>query len=112
MPGSNGFAGGTFAPLAFTAGHTYFIGALNIMGFDGMISTSPSAIHLPEAFDSGDGQFETACTGCPSSTRAILEFVNTSVPSVPEPASIWLMIVVIAGYVAISLKRSTTKLAR
>ncbi len=107
VPGSNGFAGGTFAPLAFTAGHTYFIGVLNVMGFDGMTSASPSAIQLPEAFDTGDGLFGTPCTGCPSSTKAILEFVNTS--DVPEPASILL---VIAGCAAIGLKRLSRKLAR
>ena len=106
VPGSNGFAGGTFAPLAFTAGHTYFIGALNIMGFDGMVSTNPSAVHLPEAFDDGSMMFEAQCPSCPSSTRAILEFVDTS--SVPEPASIWL---VIAGCAAISLKRPARKRA-
>ena len=91
IPGSNGFAGGTFAPLAFVDGHTYFIGALNVQGFDGMTSTSPSAALLPVAFDIGDMMFETPCP-CPSSGRAIMEFIS-STANVPEPTSLSLLLI-------------------
>jgi len=87
---SVGFTGGTFAPLTFVAGNSYFIGALGILNFDGMTSTDGSAVLLPEYSDSGSGNFDIPCTGCPSSPRIMLEFVNTSVPT-PEPSSLVLL---------------------
>ena len=87
---SAGFKGGAFTPLTFVSGSSYFIGALGILTFDGMTSTDSSAVLLPEYFDSGSGNFDTPCAGCPSSTKIMLEFVDNSVPT-PEPSTLILL---------------------
>ncbi len=84
-PGSAGFYGGTFAPISFLSGTTYFIGVLNVQGFDGMVSTSPTATNLLEAIDSGSGTFSTQFQG-PSSGNVMMQLVGTSVVA-PEPST-------------------------
>lgn len=86
-----GYFGGTFAPLSFLAGHTYFIGVLNIQGLDGMISTSPSATNLFESFDLGSGQFDIPCD-CPSSGNIMMRLVGDTTAPTPEPGSLSLLL--------------------
>lgn len=100
-PAGDGFAGGTFAPLSIVAGHTYFVGTLGVLGFDGMTAAEAGAIQLPEYFDLGSGNFESPCAGCPSSTKAMLEFIGPSTPAVPEPSSLFLLGAGFAGFVGV-----------
>ena len=86
-----GFFGGTFAPLSFVAGHTYFIGVLNIFGFDGRVSTNPGATNLFESFDSGSGLFDVPCD-CPSSGNVMMQLVGGTEVSTPEPSSLSLLL--------------------
>lgn len=104
-PSGAGFAGGSFAPVSIVAGHTYFVGILGVMGFDGMTSSDASAVLLPESFDTGSGNFEDACTGCPSSTKVMLQFVFTPSTTTPEPSTLALLGTGLLGLIGTLRKR-------
>jgi len=91
VPGSNGFYGGTFSGISFVSGTTYFIGALNLFGLDGMVSTTSGATNLPIAFDSGSGLFDVPCN-CPSSGNVMMQLVSGTTTTTPEPSSISLLL--------------------
>lgn len=80
------WSGASFAPIAFVAGTSYFIGFENVTYWGVNLTYDPGATTLVRYWDEGDGSFQYG----PWVESPILRFF-TPTPSVPEPSSLLLL---------------------
>ena len=95
------FEGGTFSPLALSAGHSYFVGFENVSGFSLNVTSDAGAESLgsiyfdtdhSNLFNGGNDQSDSF------TSQPILEFLGPEAAAVPAPSTLTMLSLVLGMF--------------